>query len=205
VRGIDLTPTKPYNSTMNKSTVIGAEGEIRRAKDIGLSGAHRMIYLPCKECGKLRWMPVGRVNDYCPPCVAKHCHGKRPWQSERQRGAKNRWWKGGRVGVGQKGRYIGVLVYPNDPYYPMALSNGYILEHRLVMARALGRLLHKKEQVHHKNGDRQDNRLENLELWTLAQPSHPSGVRASDHHCPGCRCFEHKENDNDRQTDSNDG
>lgn len=61
--------------------------------------------------------------------------------------------------------------------YIRGSKNKYKLEHRVVMEEHLGRALLSTEQVHHVNGDRSDNRLENLELWST---SHPKGQRVED-------------------------
>jgi hypothetical protein len=83
-------------------------------------------------------------------------------------------WKGGRQIL--QG-YTRVLLSNSDPYYPMASHDGYVMEHRLVMAKSLNRLLSDSETVHHINGKRSDNRIENLQL---RRGKHGKGVV--------CRC-----------------
>lgn len=73
-------------------------------------------------------------------------------------GERNPFWKGGRT-VASNGY---VLVKRRG--HPMADCRGYVYEHRLVASEMLGRTLAKGELVHHKNGDKQDNRPENLEV-----------------------------------------
>ena len=61
--------------------------------------------------------------------------------------------------------------------HPNSAKNGYIAEHVLIMTEYIKRPLDNKETVHHKNGIRDDNRIENLELWSH---SHPFGQRVKD-------------------------
>lgn len=82
-----------------------------------------------------------------------------------RKGKRSFGWKGGRH-IDANGY---VMVY--KPEHPNTTKKGYIFEHRLVMSEFLERPLKRHENVHHVNGDRADNRVENLELWSKAQPS----------------------------------
>ncbi len=76
------------------------------------------------------------------------------------RGDKNPRWKGGRR-IGKDG-YV-VLWLPDHPYKDY---HGYVREHRVVMEKSLGRHILPDEVVHHVDGDKQNNELDNLQLMT---------------------------------------
>jgi len=88
----------------------------------------------------------------------------------------------------QRDGYVTIKLPADHPLFPIS-SNGWIGEHRYVMALTLDRVLRPHEEVHHKNNRHSDNRPSNLEVWIVAQPR---GVRASEgkRHCSTCRCFE---------------
>jgi len=77
-----------------------------------------------------------------------------------KRGVRSSRWKGGRH-TDKKG-YVSIWM----PEHPNARMAGYVHEHRYVMSEHLGRPLTSEESIHHINGIKDDNRIENLEIMT---------------------------------------
>lgn len=116
----------------------------------------------------------------CTECLSdfytKRCSDKlcsRICFAKTMQGPRNPTWKGG-CRMQRPDGYI-ILTYYKG--HPSASKRGHLLEHILVMETFLGRTLLPNETVHHKNGIRSDNRIDNLELWTTWQPS---GQRVED-------------------------
>ena len=131
-------------------------GVVKRGCEIGYTDRGKRIWHACIDCGKERWGVLKRGMPLYPRCLS--CAMK-------NRPKHTNWnWKGG-VFTDSQG-YVKVWLAEDNSFYPMVDPSGYIAEHRLVMAKYLGRCLISQEIVHHNNGDRADNRLENLNLTT---------------------------------------
>lgn len=146
----------------------------------------------CTECGKVfERTPAWARQETTEPTCSRTCNGKRrgrEWAkhghkgaamvtpeararaAEKMRGPANPAWKGGAMTRRSKGNHKGSR-YVRCPTWalPMARQDGYVMEHRLVMATLCGYLLTRTEVVHHLDHDSLNNTPTNLELWPTNQ------------------------------------
>lgn len=137
----------------------------RFLKNVAVDGAPLRVASVSKECSEDGCSKPLHANSLCNTHnwrFRKHKSTKLPKKKDKP---KTTW-------VSQFGYRV---VY--FPEHSMANSSGNLFEHRLVMATHLKRPLLPQENVHHINGDRLDNRIENLELWSKSQPA---GQRVDD-------------------------
>ncbi|MFH1236635.1 MAG: HNH endonuclease signature motif containing protein, partial [Parcubacteria group bacterium] len=138
-------------------------GTISTAKEVGLSQSTRkVIWSACIDCGLERWSWLRNNKPQSERCFS--CGRKKGGKvfASRYYGSKTTGWKGGKT-ITKEG-YVVVILDPSDPFIKMARKGtNNVLEHRLVVAKHLGRPLASDEIVHHKNKNKQDNRIENLQ------------------------------------------
>lgn len=142
-----------------------------------------LIEKTCQVCGKKYKGRRDRPSKYCSKkCNGvirgqewkKHAHkGRAAWTANstksylsKMTGEKNPAWKGGVTYFRKHGNYstIKYIRCPKE-FLSMARKDGYVMEHRLIMAISLNRCLLKIEVVHHNDHDPKNNRLENLKLF----------------------------------------
>ena len=145
-----------------------------------------------EECGKTyyckgycqkhysRWQRSQRqstelVNDGSQGCLIDECKGKHHGNGYCEKHAKRLAMHGDPLFM--KIREQGTGSITKDGYLAIKIDGIDYLQHRLVMEQSMGRKLVNGENVHHRNGDRLDNRISNLELWSRQQPA---GQRVED-------------------------
>lgn len=128
-------------------------------KVIELYNSHTSI----EDIGKVVNRAYGTVNKIVDRYCIRHADvGKRESHSQ---------WKGGRI---IHGNYVLLRLSKEDPYFEMCNSSGYVMEHRYIMAKSLGRPLTRKETIHHIDGNTTNNDLSNLQL---RQANHGKGQK----------------------------
>lgn len=148
-----------------KGTIDKPEpGDIRNACELGKHGHSFLMWHLCVLCGNGRWVILyrdGVRHTHCRKCGV--ISNKRLKATQALVGPRSPYWKGGRL-VNKHG-YVSLWVSPDDFFHGMCpKGKNHCLEHRLIMAKTLGRLLHSWEEVHHKDLDPANNNPKNLEL-----------------------------------------
>lgn len=108
----------------------------------------------CKGCGKRLHRAIRK---WCKKCYLKEL------SKRKQDGSSNKMWKGGKT------KHSKGYIYIKKRDHPFCDKQGYIFEHRLIIEKEIGRYLQPDEIVHHINGIKDDNRIENLKIMKQSE------------------------------------
>lgn len=137
-------------------------GDLVKGTEIGKADSSPYIRVACPKCKLERWVRLRNAQRECFTGKCNRCfNNDKMMDMQLNRREKNLAGKRRQ----RSGGYIGIVLDRSDRFFPMAGSDNVVREHRLVMAKHLGRCLQPWEVVHHINGVKIDNRLENLELF----------------------------------------
>lgn len=185
----DFTPTTRYQAARNLTCSPKCAAKAVSTARLAAEPRPRTktITVSCAECGAEFQRPLAWLKRTKSPTCSRQCNGKARGQAfaahghkgragwspesvERWRqkmlGATNPAWKGGVTYKRPKGNYIGPRYVRCPPdLWMMARTDKYIAEHRLVMARWIGRPLLRTEVVNHIDHNPRNNVRENLELY----------------------------------------
>jgi len=151
--------TTPHRLTAKQLELLPVLGITRTAREMGKPYIATFIWAACEDCGRERWVVQlkGRpATRWCPKCNGLRFATTHSFWAE-----KNPNWKGG-IKLSRNKDYLVRQIPKNSPFVSMSMSNGCVTVHRYVLAKYLGRPLTRDEIVHHINGDKKDNRVENL-------------------------------------------
>ena len=156
---------RAYRVSTAKYCSLHCKSMAQKGKPSWRKGKRHGEMRPCKTCGE---------KFYCYPSQMP----KRQYCSMRCRNADPD--RKTREGMGSGLTKVKGYVYQKAKHHPNKNSQGYVMQHRLVTESPIGRFLVANEEVHHKNGVKDDNRIENLEI--VLKKTHFGQVQ-----CPHCQ------------------
>jgi hypothetical protein len=183
--GASWTPRTRYQATRNTRCSIKcsrvAQAQTMRAKPRKPPEALARTFAACAVCGVQMWRNTKHLKRVANPVCSYQCNGVlrgQEWAKHGHKGSaavrnrasvameKNPAWKGGVTYSRRQGNYAGVR-YVRAPEWalPMARADGYVMEHRLIVAAMCDFLLMRTEVVNHRDRKSLNNTPSNLELW----------------------------------------
>lgn len=173
-------PQTRYQAARNLTCSKACKDRLIGSRNAGRpSPFNQRVMITCAVCGATKAVPQAWLKRVAKPTCSRHCNGilrskelvkhsgnMKGRKGTPQYGPSNPAWKGGATYRNRHGNYVSVRYVRCPPHLiSMARKDGYVMEHRLVMAEWIGRPLTRAETVHHLDHQPLNNPRSNLELW----------------------------------------